>query len=561
MNTTVTNLPLLLLPDTPGLQVEQVRIDNQTLHLDVTSTEPASRCPLCQNKTSSLHSHYRRTFADLPWGTYGVQVHALVRRFRCRVPTCPRRVFTERLATLMQPWARRTARAQEWIQLVGMAAGGEGGSRLLGRHGLPASAATVLRLIRCMAAPTAPAPVVIGVDDFALRRGRIYGTIIVDLARHRPIDLLEGRAAATLIAWLQAHPSIEVISRDRSTEYARGATEGAPGAVQVADRWHILKNLRDALERILDRHRSLIEHLALPPLDAPARRTAVEAVSPTGLFPPQRSVGETAAQQGRRLHRLVRYQQVQALHAQGESIRAIAAQLGIARGTVRRFIHAMGFPERAQPRRAASILDPYLPYLERRWQEGCQNALQLWRELQAQGYTGSRKPLAIWARQRRARPAPTTPTKYLPTGAAAAARALPARTARPPASRRLVWLLLLPPEALTEDERQATGQLTAASPLLQRAYELAQAFVHMVRDHAPDALAPWLAAARASGVSDLVTFAAGLEQDRAAILAALSLPWSQGQVEGFVNKLKTLKRQMYGRAKLDLLRQRVLHAA
>jgi transposase len=469
-------------------------------------------------------------------------------------------VFTERLPLLLEPWARRTARVREWIQVVGLAAGGEGGSRLLGRHGLPTSPATVLRLIRRRTAPAAPAPVVIGVDDFALRRGRTYGTIIVDLERHHPIDLLEDRSAATLIAWLQDHPSIEVISRDRSTEYARGATLGAPAAVQVADRWHILKNLREALERTLDRQRSVIAALALPPLDTPSHRPDSEAIPLTGLFPAQRSRGEIAAQEGRRQQRLARYQQVQALHAQGMSSRAIAEQLGLARGTVRRFLHAGSFPERARARRSASLLDPYLPYLERRWREGCQNALQLGRELQAQGYTGSRKLLAVWARQRRAEPAPSTPTKYLPTPPQPA-RAQPPRPPQPPASRRLVWLFLLPPERLRDEEQMAARQLRAASPDLEQAYQLTQAFVHMVRDRVPEALAAWLTAAAASGVPDLVTFASGLEQDRPVILAALSLPWSQGQVEGFVNKLKTLKRQMYGRAKLDLLRQRLLHAA
>jgi transposase len=285
MSTTVTNLPLLLLPDTPGLQLAHIRIDAQWVPIDVISTEPAGTCPLCQTKTTSLPSHYRRTFTDLPWGTYMVRVHALVRRFRCRAPTCPRQVFTERLSTLVQPWARRTARVQEWIQVVGTVVGGAGGSRLLGRHGLPTSPATVLRLVRRLAAPLTPAPVAIGVDDFALRRGRTYGTIIVDLVQHRPIDVLEDRSAATLIAWLRAQPSSAVSSRDRSTEYARGATEGAPGAVQVADRWHILKNLRETLERILDRQRSLIEQLPLPPLDVPGARSANTAVPPTGLFP------------------------------------------------------------------------------------------------------------------------------------------------------------------------------------------------------------------------------------------------------------------------------------
>lgn len=161
MDTTVTNLPLLLLPDTPDLRLEHVRMEQQTFHLEVVSVAGTGPCPLCQTPSASVHSHYRRTFTDLPWGAWSVRLHALVRRFRCRVPMCPRRVFTERLPLLLEPWARRTARVREWIQVVGMAAGGEGGSRLLGRHGLPTSPATVLRLMRRVTAPSTT-PLVLG---------------------------------------------------------------------------------------------------------------------------------------------------------------------------------------------------------------------------------------------------------------------------------------------------------------------------------------------------------------------------------------------------------------
>jgi transposase len=268
---------------------------------------------------------------------------------------------------------------------------------------------TLLRLIRQN--PSAPpmTPRVLGVDDFALQKGRIYGTILVDLERHQPIELLPDRTAETLAAWLREHPGVDVIARDHSTEYARGATNGAPAALQVADRWHILKNHREALERMLNRLHADLAHLPHPSIDGSA---------PTGCLPtlvrPLRlpSPREQAARQAARDRRAARYEQVQRLHQQGISMLQIATRLGMGRATVRKFVSAKVFPERAAQRRQASILDPYVPYLEQRWAEGCINASQLWREIKAKGYGGVRQQVARWAQHQRSEGAPTGPRKY-----------------------------------------------------------------------------------------------------------------------------------------------------
>jgi transposase len=222
------------------------------------------------------------------------------------------------------------------------------------------------------------------------QRGRTYGTILVDLQSHRPVDLLADRSADTFSRWLLSHPGVEVISRDRSTEYLRGATEGAPGAQQVIDRWHLLKNLREALERLLPR---LHEGLA-----------ALPAASNEGVAarPRQRRTrAEGAASTASRLRRLARYEQVVQLSHQGASIIGIARQLHISRQTVRKYVQAGTFPEQARAFRTKSRLDPYLPFLQQRWEQGCRSANTLWQELLAGGFPGGYMLVYRWVQLQR----------------------------------------------------------------------------------------------------------------------------------------------------------------
>ena len=327
------------------------------------------------------------------------------------------------------------------MRAVSLAVGGEGGTRLLARLHLSLSASTLRRLIRQIAVPPVAPPRVIGVDDFALRRRHRYGTVIADLDEHKIVDLLPDRTATTLANWLRQYPRIEVVSRDRSPEYARGISEGAPQAVQVADRWHVLRNLREVGERLLDAHRAQWQDIVLP--------------DPTDRVPSgRRSRHEQIARQAGHRQRQERYAQVRALHAQGTSQLQIARQLRMGRVTVRRYVTADVFPERAAHRRKPSQLLPFLDYIERRWAEGCTDGVQLWREIQAQGYGGSRRMIAQWVCQHRQEPAPTTPHKH--RRPVSDGRMAPNdSTSRRASSRRLVWLLLLDPARLTAAEQSA----------------------------------------------------------------------------------------------------------
>jgi transposase len=552
-------IPPPLIFSLPGCEMTAVSQNDHVLTITAHTTAPTATCPRCGLSSRRIHSYYTRRPRDLPLWESAVRLVLRVRRFRCLNATCTVKTFAERLLELVRPAAQRTVRLTRALQQLGRALGGEAGARLGAKLHVPTSPDTLLRLVRQLPDPPMPTPAILGVDDWALRRGRTYGTLLVDLERHRPIDLWPDRTADTLAAWLQAHPGVLIISRDRSTEYARGATLGAPEAQQVLDRWHLVRNLREALERLLDRlHQRLAAMLTASHTPTPLL-LSVEARSL------RRSTTDQIARQERRARRLARYQEARALHAQGASTRHIARQLQMSRTTVIRYLHTDTFPERAQSRRV-SLLDPYVAYLQKQWDAGCHNGVQLWREIQALGFPGTRRMVSNWVVLRRefelGRPSAAGRHPALPNESVL--RLLPAPAVgvgRPlPAPRRLVWVLLRPEGALSPSDAEMLQALRHDQDL-DAAYTLTQRFRQMMRAREASTLDLWLTDGLASEIPELVHFASGLQREHSAVQAALELPHSNGQVEGQITKLKLLKRQSYGRAKLDLLRQRMLHAA
>lgn len=548
---------MTLLPKSPGLRLENVAIDAEIVSLYVASTCPSAACPVCENTSDRLHSHYLRTVTDLPWGGRCVRLSLRVRRFRCSDPRCPRQIFAERLPQVVEPYARKTTRLEEILLLVGFALGGEAGTRLVERLGMKASPSTLLRRLHGAQTRSFAVPEVIGVDDFALLKGRRYGTIIVDLERHRPIDLLEDRSAETLAAWLKHYPKLRIISRDRSTEYERAIEYGAPQAVEVLDRWHLLKNLRQSTERILEGNYAVLSGITLPAKSgAFGEKDALMEHTPA-----PRSSKEEAASAAYRKRRLARYEKVRKLHEQGMSMMAICRTLGMSRGAVRRYVQSDAFPEHRRHPPQRSMLDLFKPYLAKRWEEGCHVAMQLWREIKEQGYPGSQGRVLQWARQRRMEPAPTTPGRYVSSMRKKTSKDSSRKAARPLSSRRLAWMMVGDPEDLSSAERDALERAVETCADVAAIYPLVQRFADMVRSREAGGFGRWLKESLSCGVKGFETFAMGLKREQPAVEAALSLPYSNGQTEGQVNRLKMIKKQMYGRASFGLLRRRFLGVA
>jgi transposase len=426
------------------------------------------------------------------------------------------------------------------VQIVGLATGGRLGVRVTDRLGIQTSRQTILR--RIMALPTDPVGKVVelGIDDFSFRRGRKFGTILVNMQTHQVIDVLADRKAETSATWIASHPEIKLVSRDRGGDYASAAATGAPQAVQCADRFHILKNLGEALEGCLARH-----------LAAKRQKQTQETVDEHSPFQHaprsvRRSPKVERLQQAYREERLACYEQVMALRKLGMSQAIIAERVGIGHSTVSRWLAASTLPETKRGP-YVSRLDPYLPYLFQRWESGCHNMAALFRELVDRGYKGSYESVRDHLIRR------------LPEGKKNASKGAQLSPAPLP-SRQATFLFLAQPENLDMQEQEKVRQLRQSHPEVNLAYDLVQQFAQMLRTRTGEQLDNWLERARDSQIRELQSFVTGVERDKEAVKAGLTLPTNNGLVEGKVNKLKLIKRMMYGRAAFPLLRQRVLHA-
>ena len=379
---------------------------------------------------------------------------------------------------------------------------------------------------------------------------------------HTVVDLLPDRTAEMAATWLKEHPGIEIVTSDRSSDYARGVREGAPEAVQVADRFHLVKNAGEALERVVQRnHQGL--GLAAKAVDQERAQQTATTINEMQLLPePHADSQPTTESPARRSpaqqRRLARYQEVTALAAEGLGPKAIAQRVGLTRQTVAIWLRAGRFPERSPSAPRRMLITAYEPYLRERWRVGEQNSRQLWREIQAQGFRGGsetvRRLTVHWPTERGRSGPPSKRQASKPTVRCA----LPAPATRPLSPRQARWLLLKPEAELKPEQRLYLEHLGTASPEVLAAQQLVLAFLQLVRKREAGSLESWLATARESGLPELVEFAKGLVHDRAAVEAALQYKWSNGITEGHVNRLKMIKRTAYGRASFTLLRQRVL---
>src|SRR6266516_4277683 len=530
----MTSSPFLPLP--PGLEILATESIDDLLRVEVISTRNGSRCPLCFHLAVRIHSRYTRVVADVPCAGFQVQLVLYVRKFFCNTPECPRKIFTERLPIFVQPWARMTTRFSQMLQALVLATCGELGTRLASRLGIHTSPTTLLR--RVMALPTAPSGHVssLGIDDFSFRRGRTFGTILVDLDRHQVIDLLADRKTETAAAWMLTHDEIEIVSRDRGEDYAAAARKGAPQARQVADRFHLVKNLVEAIEPAVSRCYKEIRQAQAPLLPA-ALPTAKE----------WRQAPDSTAERkrlARLAHNQERYAQVIELQQRGVKQEEMAKLLRISKRTLQRWLERDACPGSHPRRKRRSIFDPYALYVLARWQQGCRDISLLCHEIQAQGFSGKIRTVYRFIRTLRQGPVE-----------------LPAPSVLDRVSvQEALWLIVRPLAALKTDERADLQELCQASQELETLHRLVQSFGQIVRKREGHRLQDWIKQVTDSGLSEVQRFAKGLERDKAAVLAGLTLVYSNGMVEGHVTKLKLIKRQGYGRAGFPLLRKRVLHA-
>ncbi len=490
-------------------------------------------CPACGTWSSRVHSSYARQVRDLPLSGRPVLIRLAMRRFLCTNLACKKVTFAGQADGL-------TARYQRWsvplaglLTQVALELAGRAGTRLARALGIAVHRGTLLRLVIDLPDPVASAaPHVLGVDDFALRRGHVYATILVDAGTGRAIEVLPGREAGPLEDWLTAHPGARVICRDRAGAYAEGARGGAPGAIQVADRWHLWHNLAEHTAKAVARHRTCLKQIAAAAAD-PQPPPGPDQAAAAG--PP----GES------RLEARMRDQHaaVQALAARGLGLRAIARELGVDRKTARRFAQA-ATGDQAVARAVArpTVLDRYQPHLHRRWNQGCRDAAELHAEITALGFRGSLRTVYRYLQPLRAGTAPAAPTaSSLKTGEVTS------------------WLLRRT-EDLDPRQQQLLADLRGHCAQLDRLADHVTSFAKMMTKRTGEQeLGGWLERVDADDQPELHTFATGIRQDLAAVTAGLTLPYSSGPTEGNVNRIKAIKRQMYGRASLDLLRKRIIH--
>lgn len=538
-----------LLPDPTAVRLELIRPSSHDIMLVMRTTAQAVRCLGCQTPATRIHSRYVRQLSDLPWHGVAARIELHTRRFFCDREGCQKRIFCEPLASVVARYARHTMRLDKVLELMGFTLGGEPGARALARLSTKVSADTLLRRVRRAVLPQCATPRVLGVDDWAYRRGQSYGTIFVDLERRRVIDLLPEREAGTLSGWLAEHPGVEIISRDRSGAYADGARAGAPSAIQIADRWHLLKNLTEAVERALQSRHPVLRAAA----DVVAQKQISSSATVIGVGPTTMlSSREAQAGELSRESRYERYCAVMRLYKHGGSILGIAQALKMSRMTVYKYIRADGFPERAPFRPRRSRLKQYLPYIHRRWAEGCDNVRQIWREIVAQGYGGKEAMVRRYLRRLCERMGVLSFAERLKLTRLES-------SFQAPSARRAAWWLLKDEQQLKDEEKAFVAQLLRLSPEIEQVRKLGHDFRAMVREKKASDFGRWIESASASQVKEVEGFALKLKGDCEAVENSLCHQWSNGPVEGQVNRLKTIKRQMYGRANLDLLRARVLY--
>lgn len=539
-------IPEALLPKISNFELERLELVENRLNLIAKTAQLSSPCPLCNTISLKAHSSYTRKLSDLPWAGLEVKVILKTHKFFCQNNNCGRKIFSQRFDGL-SPYSRRTERQTFQLLAVGIAAGGNQGAKLSLKLGMPISASTILRLLNAQTVPNYETPRVLGVDDWAIRKGQNYGTILVDLEKQKPIDLLVGRDTEVLQKWLEEHPGVEIISRDRASAYSEAANTAAPDAIQIADRWHLLKNLKDAIKRMLNKHNQasrkvaieIAEQESLSSGNSPnsAKRENKEPIT-------KEKAADVVIKKPTPSKYELNFEAVKKLQKEGISQRAISRQLGINRQTVSKYFQYEKYPKKIITSTSTSKAHKYADYLKKRWDDGEHNYHELWREIVKMGFDGAFTSVYRYM------------TKKFPVEKNKNGETKPAIKVY--SARRLSYLLCREKDKLKPKEDNYLQKLFHHCPEAKTANDLALRYRDILVNQKADLLDKWIEDAIDSGKGVLANFAQNLMTDYDAIKNACTLEWSNGQVEGQVNRLKNIKRRMYGRASFELLKKIVL---
>jgi transposase len=551
-----------LLPADAGVRITDIAIDPAGVAVRLAATPAAASCPRCRSASTTVHGRYHRTLRDRPCPGLPVRLLVTARKFVCRRADCPRRVFCERLPELTTPHAHTTGELADAHRQIGLSLGGEAGARLAAELGLPTSPDTILRRVKDAPDEPTPRPRYVGIDDWATRKGHSYGTILIDLERGTVIDLLPGRDGEAVKVWLAANPQVEVITRDRRPAYTQAATAAAPEAKQVADRFHLLRNVREAVERILSRVGPEVR-AANAGVNTPTPPTVSGSTTEPPILPvstaedavvtptPEPEASPTTANERRRAEkrreREERFRRVKALLAEGVSCREVARRLGLDVEVVLRYRRLDRCPDWSPGRPTVTALDPFAAFIAEWVAAGNRTITDLYRALKGKGDTGGYDAV----RRYRIR---LTGSSGRPGRRDASTRPPGRKT---PSARRLSFRVVNPKE--DSHSTRVLAHLRRRNAAVHAAVGAAEELMAMIRRKQATTLADWAAKVVALGDPDLRNLADSLLSDAAAVQAAMTEPWSNGPVEGQVGRLKGIKRQMFGRAGMKLLRARVRH--
>lgn len=534
----------LFLPDTQLLSFEGIKIDANSVMVRVASARGCAKCPYCQVLATRTHSRHLRTLSDLPCGERAVQIQWEAKRYFCDNHDCFRLTFCEQLPEVTARYARKTSRLMKKQLQIGFDLSAEAGKRLALLLNMAISGDQIIRLVHTVPNPAPSTPRVLGVDDWAIRKGQTYGTILVDLEKQQVIDLLPDRKPETLATWLIAHPGIEIISRDRGKEYIEGIElGGAEGVIEIADRFHLLKNMVEMLQRFFEQASHELEAAAKQMASAADVSLKTQAKNDAIVDVPDPNI--TKEQPHEKSYQQARFEEVKRLAAEGLSQRSIAKKIGLARQTVRKYLAVDTRPRKHLNSGHRSKAAPFMSFIREHWDPDNPSVKKLFEELQAQGFMGSYASLNRALHNQLG-------VENLKTN----------RKTTPPSfhytPRQAAWAIFQPNERLKDPQKVLCQTLCELSPRVAQAYQLAHAFREMIEKKHNDQLDNWLKEADSSRIVEFERFASSLRKDYKAVKAALTYSWSNGQVEGQVNRLKVIKRQMYGRAGFPLLRRKVL---